>query len=168
MKNITCKHDAKHAGHDFFSWRTILHLSSYSFAPRTYCRILHYFQYPPAWDPLCQSTFLTSAWLDLRLSLVLTDSLLVCLFSGVGGLLSVGSELADGTGSELSSWRRKKLIFSIVFHNIMLSCKIWSVTHANEQQKLVMQPETDIGSKLPLTLFSITHPGLAAFRVAMF
>ena len=63
---------------------------------------------------------------------------------------------------------KKTTIFGIVFHNIMLSCKMWSVTHANEQQKLVMQPETDIGSELPLTSFSITHPGLAAVRVAMF
>ena len=35
-------------------------------------------------------------------------------------------------------------------------------------RKLVMQPETDIGSELPLTLLSVTHPGLAAVKVDMF
>ena len=31
-----------------------------------------------------------------------------------------------------------------------------------------MQPEIAIGSKLPLTSFDVTHPGLAAVKVDMF
>ena len=33
---------------------------------------------------------------------------------------------------------------------------------------LVMQLETDVGSELPLTSFSDTHPGLAAVKIIMF
>ena len=33
--------------------------------------------------------------------------------------------------------------------------------------KLVMWLETDIGSKLPLTSYDVTQPGLAAVRVDM-
>ena len=54
------------------------------------------------------TTFLTGTWLDLGLSLVLADSLLVCLHSSVGGLLSTGSELVKGTGSELLSRLHEK------------------------------------------------------------
>ena len=31
-----------------------------------------------------------------------------------------------------------------------------------------MELETDISSELPLTLFGVTHPGLAAVKVGMF
>ena len=34
--------------------------------------------------------------------------------------------------------------------------------------KLVMWPETDVGSDLLLTSFSVTHPGLASVKVDMF
>ena len=34
--------------------------------------------------------------------------------------------------------------------------------------KVVVQPETDIGNDLPLTLFSVTHPCLAAVQVDIF
>ena len=34
--------------------------------------------------------------------------------------------------------------------------------------KVVMQPETDVGTDLPLTLFSVTNPGLAAVQVDIF
>ena len=80
-----------------------------------YCKIVcmpdgqqHYFEYPQAWVPPWRSTFFTGAWLDLCLSLELADSWLVCLLSWVGGLLSTGSELVEGTGSELSSCLWKK------------------------------------------------------------
>ena len=59
--------------------------------------------------PAMATTFLTGTWLDLGLSLVLADSLLVCLHSSVGGLLSTGSELVKGTGSELSSRLHEKI-----------------------------------------------------------
>ena len=107
-----------------------------------YCKIVcmpdgqqHYFQYPQAWVPPWWSTFFTGAWLDLCLLLELADSCLVCLLSWVGGLLSTGSELVEGTGSELSSclWK-KKSVFCIVFLDT-LSCKIWSVPHTNEWQE---------------------------------
>ena len=35
------------------------------------------------------------------------------------------------------------------------------------QGKLDMLPETDTGSDLPLTLFSVTKPGLAAVKFAV-
>ena len=63
--------------------------------------------------------FLTcSAWLDLGLSLVLTDSWLVCLPSWVGSLLSSISELVKRIGLELAQLkkkRRKKEKFSVLF-----------------------------------------------------
>ena len=34
--------------------------------------------------------------------------------------------------------------------------------------KLVMQPETDVGSRLPLTSFSVIYPGLTAVKVETF
>ena len=58
--------------------------------------------------PAMATTFLTGTWLDLGLSLVLADSLLVCLHSSVGGLLSTGLELVKGTGSELLSRLHEK------------------------------------------------------------
>ena len=33
--------------------------------------------------------------------------------------------------------------------------------------KLVMQPETDVGSELPLTSYNVTHPSLATVKVDM-
>ena len=36
-----------------------------------------------------------------------------------------------------------------------------SVPHTYERWKIGVQPETDAGSELPLTLFSVTYPGLA-------
>ena len=48
--------------------------------------------------------FFTDAWLDLSLSLELANSCLVHLPSWVGDILPCGSELAEGTSSELSSW----------------------------------------------------------------
>ena len=62
-------------------------------------------------------------------------------------------------------YERKKV--SVVFHKIMLSCEMQSVPHANGR-KLVMWPETDVGSELPLTSFHVTHPGLGAVKVDMF
>ena len=52
-------------------------------------------------------------------------------------------------------------VFCIVFHDIMLSCKMWLVPHANDCGKVVMQPETDVSNELPLTLFDVIHPGLS-------
>ena len=49
--------------------------------------------------------------------------------------------------------------------NIMLSCKICLVPHEMNVRKLVMRPETDVGSELPLPSFDVTHPGLAAVKV---
>ena len=37
-----------------------------------------------------------------------------------------------------------------------------------DQSPVVMELETDISSELPLTLFGVTHPGLAAVKVGMF
>ena len=34
--------------------------------------------------------------------------------------------------------------------------------------KLVMWLETDVGSELPMTLFNVTHPGLAPAKINMF
>ena len=95
----------------------------------------HYFQYPQAWVPPWWSTFFTGAWLDLCLLLELADSCLVCSLSRVGSLLSTGSELVEGTGSELSCLWKKKSVFCIVFLDIMLSCKMWSVLYTNEWQE---------------------------------
>ena len=49
--------------------------------------------------------------------------------------------------------------------NIMLSCKICLVPHEMNARKLVMRPETDVGSELPLPSFDVTHPGLAASKL---
>ena len=127
------------------------------------------------WDPPWQSTIFIDAWLDLSLSLVLADSCLVHLPSWVGDLLPCGSELTKGTSSELSSWpfflkeeKRKKLEFSGFFHDIMLSCKMWSFLHENKWQKtsiVVMWLETDVCSETDLTWFDDTYPGLAAVKV---
>ena len=95
----------------------------------------HYFQYPQTWVPPWWSTFFTGAWLDLCLLLELADSCLVCSLSRVGSLLSTGSELVEGTGSELSCLWKKKSVFCIVFLDIMLSCKMWSVLYTNEWQE---------------------------------
>ena len=93
-----------------------------------------------SFGPAMATIFLTGTWLDLGLSLVLADSLLVCLPSSVGGLLSTGSELVKGTGSELSSrlHEKKKKVKS--FHrslsrDVMLSCKMWSAPQANERRE---------------------------------
>ena len=50
----------------------------------------------------------------------------------------------------------------------MLSCKMWSVLHANGRWETGNAAETDVGSELPLTSFSVTHPGLAAVEVDVF
>jgi len=52
----------------------------------------------------------------------------------------------------------------------MLNCKMWLVLHANlmNSTKLVILPETNIGSRLPLTAFDVTHPNLAAAEVDVF
>ena len=63
---------------------------------------------------------------------------------------------------------KQVIVFCVVFHDIILSCEIWSVSHANERWKLMMQLETNIGSELPLTSFTVTHPGLTAVTVDMF
>ena len=44
---------------------------------------------------------------------------------------------------------------------------MWLVLHANlmNSMKLVILPETNIGSGLPLTAFDGTHPNLAAAEV---
>ena len=69
--------------------------------------------------------FLTcSAWLDLGLSLVLTDSWLVCLPSWVGSLLSSISELVKRIGLELAQLKKKKKkrkVFCVVLVTL-LSC----------------------------------------------
>lgn len=38
---------------------------------------------------------------------------------------------------------------------------MWLVPQTKNSQNLVMQLETDVGSELTLTLFNVTHPGLA-------
>ena len=46
---------------------------------------------------------------------------------------------------------------------------MWSVLHVNKQQEtIVMQQETDEGCEQPMTLFDVTHPGLAAVTVDLF
>ena len=59
---------------------------------------------------------------------------MVCLTFLAGGLLSNGSELVEGTALELLSWLWKKQVrvFCVVFHDSMLSCKMWWVLHVNE------------------------------------
>ena len=113
--------------------------------------IQHYFQCPWTWDP----PYFTGAWLGLCFLLELTDSWLVC-WPWVGSLLSTASELVEGTGSELSLCLCKKKADQSFLH-----CLSW---HDAELQilvspackcmagKVVMQQETDEGSKLPLTL----------------
>ena len=39
--------------------------------------------------------------------------------------------------------------------------------HSNEWQE-TSNVSTDVGSELPLALFDVTHPGLAAVKVDMF
>ena len=61
-----------------------------------------------------------------------------CLPSGLGGLLSAGSELMEleGTDLELSSRllkKKKKSVFCVVFSHIILRCERWSVLHADEE-----------------------------------
>ena len=64
-------------------------------------------------------TFLTGPWCDLRLSLVLADSWLVCLPSWVCSLLSTSSELMERTGLELSQCKITKTSKSF------LHCLLW-------------------------------------------
>ena len=49
--------------------------------------------------------------------------------------------------------------------NIMLSCNMCLVRHEMNVRKLVMRPETDVGSELPLPTFDVTHPGLATSKL---
>ena len=37
-----------------------------------------------------------------------------------------------------------------------------------QMKKLVMHPETDVGSEIVQASFDVTHPGLAAVKVDMF
>ena len=88
---------------------------------------------PHPWQP----TFTTSAWfwLDLRLSLVLANSWLVCSPSRGGSLLSTRSELEAGNGLKLQIITTLKIqvqVFCAVFY-ILLRCKMWSVPQATEQ-----------------------------------
>ena len=62
---------------------------------------------------------------------------------------------------------KEGIVFCVVFHD-MLSCKIWLVSRANEQWKLMMQLETNIGSELLLISITVTHSGLTAVTVDMF
>ena len=57
--------------------------------------------------------------------------------------------------------KKKKSELSACLCNIMLSSKYGQSCMQVNGGKLVMQPKTDVGSKLPLTSFSATHPGLA-------
>ena len=68
---------------------------------------------PHPWQP----SFTTSAWLDLRLSLVLPDSWLVCLPSRVGSLLSTHSELEAGTinNHDFEKYKSKFSVLSFTF-----------------------------------------------------
>ena len=50
-------------------------------------------------------------------------------------------------------------------------CRAWICGQSSTElngEKPVMRLVTDVGSELPLTSFSVTHPGLAAVRVGMF
>ena len=64
--------------------------------------------------------------------------------------------------------KKQVKVFCTVFSHTMQSLNMWSVQHGTEWGKPVMRLVTDVGSELPLTSFSVTHPGLAAVRVGMF
>ena len=89
-----------------------------------------------------------------------TGRFLACLFAILNRQPIIKWLRASGMNSWL--WKKWVRVFCIVFHDIMLSCKMWCMQING--RKLVMLPETE----LSLTLFSVTHPGLVAVRVGMF
>ena len=97
--------------------------------------------------------------------------LMVCSPSWIGDLLSTGSELVEGSGLELvprlhtrTHTHTRVGAFCVVLYNVIWNCKTSSVPRADDSQKLVMWPETDVDSQLPLTSFDVTHAGLAAVK----
>ena len=126
---------------------TVLQLPSWTTASRAYCRILYkpdelqlLFWYPWALGPLWQATW---------------DFLHEHLSSVMWALFSCGSVcwshahmehcwlgITEAMAEVLRYWqihhhnyqKKKKQVgaFSVVFHNMMLSCGMWSVPHANK------------------------------------
>ena len=84
-----------------------------------------------------------------------------------------GAEPVEGTGAEILELSSKYNYFFLEFSALSFLTWCWA-TKCDQAwvemngRKLVIYPETDIDSKLPLTLFNVTHPGLAAARVDMF
>ena len=67
--------------------------------------------------------------------------------------------------------------FCVVFHDMMPSCRIWSVPHANKQQETNNAAGSLAASlfmtriqtvNCHFTLCDVNHPGLAAVKVDMF
>ena len=67
---------------------------------------------------------------------------------------------------------KKSEFTALPFHgfcDVILSCEMWLVLHANEWEgNAAGNWETDVGSELLLTLFSVTYPGPVAVRGDMF
>ena len=64
---------------------------------------------------------------------------------------------------------RKKSHFSALSFITLYSAEKCSQSHMQmDIWKLVMWLETDVGSELPMTLFNVTHPGLAPVKINMF
>ena len=103
-----------------------------------------------------------SHWCLFRFWLAFADSWLVWLPSWVGGLLSTSSELVEGRGLELSSQLQNKIknsqFSALSFATLCCTVKCGQPCMQMNSRKLVMRPETDTGSELPLTSFNWCHP----------
>ena len=65
--------------------------------------------------------------------------------------------------------KKKNQFFCLVFQDMVLSCKMWSVPHMQMRcGKSVMWPENDTSSELPLTSFGVTYPALVAVKADTF